>query len=149
MALINKDFRFQEKRERHSFLRWAVFALASVVLGVVIAKTSSNTLTADKLPTFKQVKPSQDEIARLSFELTLPELQAKQKILDELSAWIVLVGKVTCPIKTLNDWTKFSPLSPGQRGMACQEDIPDIWSILILEIIDWRLPWVFRSYSHF
>ena len=85
MALINKDFRFQEKRERHSFLRWAVFALASVVLGVVIAKTSSNTLTADKLPTFKQVKPSQDEIARLSFELTLPELQAKQKILDELN----------------------------------------------------------------
>jgi murein DD-endopeptidase MepM/ murein hydrolase activator NlpD len=85
MALINQDFRFHEKRERHSFLRWAVFAMASVVLGVVIAKTSSNTLTADKLPTFKQVIPSQDEIAHLSFELTLPELQAKQKILDELN----------------------------------------------------------------
>jgi murein DD-endopeptidase MepM/ murein hydrolase activator NlpD len=85
MALINKDFRFREKRERHSFLRWAVFSTASVVLGVVIAKTSSNALAPDSLPTFKEVEPSQDEIARLSFELTLPELQAKQKILDELN----------------------------------------------------------------
>jgi len=85
MALINKDFRFKEKRERHSVLRWTVFATASVVLGVVIAKTSSNALTTDNLPSFKQVKPSQNEIARLSFQLTLPELQAKQKILDELN----------------------------------------------------------------
>ena len=84
MALINKDFRFHEKRRRHPYLRWAVFAMASVVLGVVIAKTSSNSLTSQKLPTFNEVKPSQAEIARLSFELTLPELQAKQKILDEL-----------------------------------------------------------------
>lgn len=85
MALINQDFRFREKPERHSFLRWAMFAAASVVLGVVIAKTSSNVLTSDELPTFKEVKPSKEEIARLSFELTLPELQAKQKILDELN----------------------------------------------------------------
>ncbi len=85
MALINKDFRFREKRERHSLLRWTVFAAASVVLGVVIAKTSSNVLTASNQPAFKEVEPSQEEIARLSFELTLPELQAKQKILDELN----------------------------------------------------------------
>ena len=85
MALINKDFRFHQKRERHPLLRWGVFAVASVVLGVVIAKTSSNTQTADSLPSFKEVKPSQDEMARLSFELTLPELQAKQKILDDLN----------------------------------------------------------------
>ena len=85
MTLINKDFRFREKRERHSFLRWTVFATASVVLGVVIAKTSTSVLTADTLPSFKEVKPSQDDIARLSFELTLPELQAKQKIIDELN----------------------------------------------------------------
>jgi murein DD-endopeptidase MepM/ murein hydrolase activator NlpD len=85
MALINKDFRFREKRKRHSFLRWAVFATASVVLGVVIAKTSSNALTPDTLPTFTEIKPSRDEIVRLSFELTLPELQAKQKIIDELN----------------------------------------------------------------
>ena len=85
MALINQDFRFREKRERHPLLRWAVFAMASVVLGVVLAKTSSNIQATDNLPSFKQVKPSQDEIARLSFELTLPELQAKQNILDELN----------------------------------------------------------------
>ncbi len=85
MALINKDFRFREKRERHSFLRWTVFATASVVLGVVIAKTSTSALTPDNSPTFKEVKPSKEEIARLSFELTLPELQAKQKILDEMN----------------------------------------------------------------
>jgi murein DD-endopeptidase MepM/ murein hydrolase activator NlpD len=85
MALINKDFRFQERRQRHPYLRWAVFATASVVLGVVIAKTSSNTQTTDSLPAFKQVEPTQDEIDRHSFELTLPELQAKQKIIDELN----------------------------------------------------------------
>ena len=85
MALINQDFRFNDKRERHPYLRWAVFAMASVVLGVVIAKTSSNSQTADNLPSFKKVEPTKDEIARLSFELTLPELQAKQKILDELN----------------------------------------------------------------
>jgi hypothetical protein len=82
MALINKDFRFREKRKRHSFLRWAVFATASVVLGVVIAKTSSNALTPDTLPTFTEVNPSQDEIARLSFELTLPELQGSPDMLS-------------------------------------------------------------------
>jgi len=85
MALINKDFRFQEKRQRHPYMRWAVFAVASAVLGVVIAKTSSISPTADSLPAFKEVKPTQDEIDRHSFELTLPELQAKQKILDELN----------------------------------------------------------------
>ncbi len=85
MALINQDFRIREKRERHPMLRWAVFAIASVVLGVVLAKTSSSIQTTNNLPSFKQVQPTQDEIARLSFELTLPELQAKQKILDELN----------------------------------------------------------------
>ncbi len=85
MALINKDFRFHQKRERHPLLRWAVFATASAVLGVVIAKTSSTTHTAESLPSFKSVKPSADEMARLSFELTLPELQAKQKIIDDLN----------------------------------------------------------------
>lgn len=85
MAMINKDFRPQQKRERHSVLRWTAFAAASVVLGVVIAKTSSHTQTPDSLPSFKEVKPSQDEMARLSFELTLPELQAKQEILDDLN----------------------------------------------------------------
>lgn len=85
MALINKDFRFQEKRQRHPYMRWAVFAVASAVLGVVIAKTSSTSPTADSLPAFKEVNPTQDEIDRHSFELTLPELQAKQKILDDLN----------------------------------------------------------------
>ena len=85
MALINHDFRPQVKRSRHPILRWAVFATASIVLGVVIAKTSSNSQTPDSLPSFTQAKPSQDEIAKLSFELTLPELQAKQEILDEIN----------------------------------------------------------------
>ena len=85
MALINQDFRVQGKRERHPFLRWAVFATASVVLGVVIAKTSSYTQEPDSLPSFQPIKPSQDEMARLSFELTLPELQAKQEIIDDLN----------------------------------------------------------------
>ena len=67
MALINRDFRFNQKRERHPYLRWTVFAMASVVLGVVLAKTSSNTESADNLPSFKQVEPSKEEIARLSF----------------------------------------------------------------------------------
>ncbi len=85
MALINRDFRFEQKRERHPYLRWTVFAMASVVLGVVLAKTSSTSQSPNDLPSFKPVEPSKDEIARLSFELTLPELQAKQKIMDEIN----------------------------------------------------------------
>ena len=85
MALINKDFRLQGKRQRHPLLRWTVFATASVLLGVVIAKTSSYTQTPDSLPSFKPVKPSQDEMARLSFEMSLPELQAEQEIIDDLN----------------------------------------------------------------
>ena len=38
----------------------------------------------------------------------------------------------------LNDRLLFFSLSPGQGGMACQADIPDIWSILILDIIELR-----------
>jgi murein DD-endopeptidase MepM/ murein hydrolase activator NlpD len=85
MALINHDFRSHAKHTHHPVLRWAVFATASIVLGVVIAKTSSNSQTTESLPSFKPVEPSQDEIARRSFELTLPELQAKQEILDDLN----------------------------------------------------------------
>ena len=85
MALINHDFRPHTKRIHHPVLRWAVFATASIVLGVVIAKTSSNSQTPDSLPSFKPVQPSQDEMARRSFELTLPELQAKQEIIDDLN----------------------------------------------------------------
>ena len=96
MALINQDFRFHEKRERHPYLRWGMFALASVVLGVVIAKTSTSSLSSENLPTFKEVKPTKEDIARLSFELTLPELQAKQKILDELNH------------ESLKQWQEFS-----------------------------------------
>ena len=85
MALINKDFRYTEKRERHPALRWALFTLGTAVLGAVLAKTTSTDVTSDNLPAFKEVEQSKAEIARLSFQLTLPELQAKQEILDEIN----------------------------------------------------------------
>ena len=65
-------------------------------------------------------------------------LTSVQKNLTELFARIVLVGYVICPIWFLNDRLLLFFLSPDQGGMACQEDIPDIWSILILEIIELR-----------
>ncbi len=85
MALINKDFRYEAKRERHPALRWALFTLGTAVLGAVLAKTTSTDVASDKLPAFKEVEQSKAEIARLSFQLTLPELQAKQEILDEIN----------------------------------------------------------------
>lgn len=102
MAFINQDFRFQKKQDKHSGLRWLLFAAGCAVLGVVIANTNTGTdgldteiLAADDLstgtlnietaPAFTETQPSPETTARLSFELTLPELQAQQKIIDNIN----------------------------------------------------------------
>ncbi|MCW8831514.1 MAG: peptidoglycan DD-metalloendopeptidase family protein [Gammaproteobacteria bacterium] len=92
MAFINKDFRFQEKQDKHPRLRWLLFAAGCAVLGVVIANTNTESsrsdaeiLVADELPAFTENKPSPETAARLSFQLTLPELQAQQKIIDDIN----------------------------------------------------------------
>ena len=95
MAIINKDFRFKNKKERHPALRWLIFTASSVVIGAVIASTnigSKTELTASEehqaidlnniTPTEEYL--SQERIARQSFELTLPELQAQQEIINDL-----------------------------------------------------------------
>ena len=115
MALINQDFRVHQKRQRHPILRWAVLATASVVLGVVIAKTSSHALNTASLPSFKEVKPSEDEMARMSFELTLPELQAEQEIIDDLKQeppkqWQELTVKAGDSLSKLFKRAGFKPL---------------------------------------
>jgi len=46
------------------------------------------------------------------------------------------------------DYSTLSLFS-GLAGMACQAHTLGIQPTLILEIIEWRLPGVFRSYSHF
>ncbi len=102
MAFINQDFRFQKKQGKHSGLRWLLFAAGCAVLGVVIANTNTTTdgldteilaandLNSDSLnigtaPVFTENQPSPETTARLSFELTLPELQAQQKIIDDIN----------------------------------------------------------------
>ena len=102
MAFINQDFRFQKKKDKHSGLRWLLFAAGCAVLGVVIANTNTTTdgldteilaandLNSDSLnigtaPVFTENQPSPETTARLSFELTLPELQAQQKIIDDIN----------------------------------------------------------------
>lgn len=96
MALINRDFRVSTERERHPALRWIVFAISSVVLGAVIANTSSpsepDTLAAESLQTLDSITLNQPEadtqqehIAQQSFNLPLPELQAQQEIIDNLN----------------------------------------------------------------
>ncbi|MDH3342841.1 MAG: peptidoglycan DD-metalloendopeptidase family protein [Gammaproteobacteria bacterium] len=104
MAFINQDFRFKEKQDKHSGLRWLLFAAGCAVLGVVLANTntsndesgmgslvsdelSSDTITtiAVEAPAFTENMPSPSTAVRLSFELTLPELQAQQKIIDDIN----------------------------------------------------------------
>lgn len=82
MTYINRDFRFPVKPRRHPRLRWLVFAAGSAVLGVVIAKTATVDTPADRT-TFTATELTEEIIARQSFKLTLPELQARQEILDE------------------------------------------------------------------
>lgn len=97
MTLINQDFKVKQKHDKHPHLRWLVFAAGCAVLGVVIASTNTgtnelgaeipvtNNLTSEGLPAFTEKKLSPATTARLSFELTLPELQAQQKIIDEIN----------------------------------------------------------------
>jgi murein DD-endopeptidase MepM/ murein hydrolase activator NlpD len=92
MSLISKDFRIrtiQQEQHGHGRLRWALFAIACAGIGAVIAstateKTGEQAEIANKsLPEFTAVTKSSEELARESFSLTLPELQAQQKIIDD------------------------------------------------------------------
>ncbi len=97
MAFINKDFHFQDNQDKHPRLRWLLFAAGCAVLGVVIANTNTSTadldteilaaddLNTEVLPAFTENEPSPETAVRLSFELTLPELQAQQKIIDDIN----------------------------------------------------------------
>lgn len=91
MSLISRDFRMnqQQTHENKLFrLRWALLAIAGAGIGAVIASTNSETkhskeIAASTLPAFQAVTKSPDELARESFSLGLPELQAQQKIIDD------------------------------------------------------------------
>ena len=95
MSMISKDFRSNQKQtgQRGAFrIRWALLAIAFVGIGAVIANTStgstnsaknSESIATDSLPTFESVASTTDKLARDSFSLSLPELQAQQKIIDE------------------------------------------------------------------
>lgn len=97
MTIINQDFRFKATQDKHPRLRWLLFAAGCVVLSVVIASTNSGSndletdiaaaeeLNNNGLPAFTENALSPATAARLSFELTLPELQAQQEIIDELN----------------------------------------------------------------
>ena len=95
MSMISKDFRLnqQETRQGGSIrIRWAVLAIAFAGIGAVIANTNTGStssaknlesISADTLPAFEPVASTSDKLARDSFSLSLPELQAQQKIIDE------------------------------------------------------------------
>jgi len=83
MTIINKDFRIEQQRERHPRLRWLVFAIGSVVLGIVLASTGARK-DPDELPSITDIPQNHDSTIRQSFDLSLPELQAQQEILDQI-----------------------------------------------------------------
>jgi murein DD-endopeptidase MepM/ murein hydrolase activator NlpD len=109
MSLISKDFRInqyrlnlqQDQKRNHVRLSWGLFAAACAVIGGVIASTSietsndplaehqiTNQIASKALPELNidssapKVSAS-DQLARDSYSLSLPELQAKQEIIDQ------------------------------------------------------------------
>ncbi len=95
MSMISKDFRLnqQQSHQRGTIrLRWAILAIAFAGIGAVIANTNtgstnsakiSEKIATDSLPAFEPTATTSDKLARDSFSLSLPELQARQKILDD------------------------------------------------------------------
>lgn len=92
MSLISKDFRHGSSQSQpahgHFRLRWVLVALAFAGIGAVIASTNTGTdknteIATESLPSFKTVEKSSEQLARESFSLSLPELQARQEILDD------------------------------------------------------------------
>jgi murein DD-endopeptidase MepM/ murein hydrolase activator NlpD len=95
MSLISKDFRLNKQQipqHRLFRLRWVLLAIAGAGIGAVIASTNTginsetkniNEIAGDSLPAFKTVTTSSETLARESFSLSLPELQAQQKIIDD------------------------------------------------------------------
>ena len=91
MSLISKDFRLHKQpthQRGYIRLRWALLAIAGAGIGAVIASTNTETsnsqaIATNSLPAFESVTTTSDELARDSFSLSLPELQAQQKIIDD------------------------------------------------------------------
>jgi len=93
MSLINQDFRLNKQQNSQAGtgrIRWALLAIVFVGIGAVIANTNtgaknSQSIATDSLPAFEHVASTSDKLARESFSLTLPELQAQQKIIDDVN----------------------------------------------------------------
>ena len=95
MSMISKDFRLnqQQNHQRKTVrIRWVILAIAFAGIGAVIANTNTETnnsakisekIATDALPAFEPVATTSDKLARDSFSLSLPELQAQQKIIDD------------------------------------------------------------------
>ena len=92
MSLISKDFRpsLSQSQQPHGHfrLRWVLLAIAFAGIGAVLASTNTETgaeaeIASESLPVFKTVEKSSEQLARESFSLSLPELQARQEILDD------------------------------------------------------------------
>jgi len=91
MSLISKDFRAskpQSEKHSHFRLRWVLLLITCAGISVGIANTQNSAtevaeIAPDSLPEFKPVTKSDDQLARESFSLSLPELQAQQKIIDD------------------------------------------------------------------
>ncbi|MFV9614712.1 MAG: peptidoglycan DD-metalloendopeptidase family protein [Gammaproteobacteria bacterium] len=93
--MISKDFRLNQQQTRHTGtirIRWAVLAIAFAGIGAVIANTNTGSassaknsvsISSDSLPAFESAATDSDQLARDSFSLSLPELQARQKVIDD------------------------------------------------------------------
>ena len=119
-TFINKDFRNRSQNKRHPRLRWALFAVGSAVLGVVLANTSSKTEVNDApieaavaLESIETKSTSDSSYKVLQLELPSSNSSSAHseplKPTKEKSDWTTLTVKSGNSLSTLFDNAKIKP----------------------------------------
>ena len=115
-TFINKDFRKRPQTKRHPRLRWALFAAGSVVLGVVLANTSTKNEVDYALPDTSAALKGiiENSSSSKSLQLNIPRLNSGSNSshsvdLTQEPEWTTLTVKNGDSLSALFDKAKIKP----------------------------------------